>query len=78
MPVSHYSVVADMQTVTPKADGMTTFVLDIGLLVICWPTVIGRFVFRINKGTIGLDDWLMGIGLVSYSGLAWIAMVAKS
>lgn len=53
-----------MRTVTPEGDGLTTFILTIFMLIVCIPTVVARFVFRLQKGVLGIDDWLMGLGLV--------------
>lgn len=53
-----------MTTVAPKDDGMVTLILDILLLVICWPTVVVRFLIRSKNSALGLDDWLMGLGMV--------------
>lgn len=53
-----------MQTVTPEADGLVTFVLTIIMLVLCWPTMLARLAVRHKIGALGLDDWLMGLGLV--------------
>jgi hypothetical protein len=61
-----------MQTVTPEGDGLTTFVLAIFMLIICIPTVVARFWIRTQSGALGIDDWLMGLGLlmtVSWSGV---------
>ncbi|KAM5343669.1 hypothetical protein ACJ41O_012206 [Fusarium nematophilum] len=53
-----------MKTVPVEGDGLATFVLTIIMLVVCWPTVIVRFIIRMNKAALGLDDWLMGVGLL--------------
>lgn len=45
---------------------MTTFVLTIIFLVLCWITVAARLVVRHMIKAIGLDDWLMLIGVVSF------------
>ncbi|SPO06295.1 related to integral membrane protein [Cephalotrichum gorgonifer] len=52
------------KTVTPEGQGRTTFILTIVMLVVCWPTVIARFMIRLKRSALGLDDWLMGLGLV--------------
>ncbi|KAF5705797.1 cation-transporting atpase 4 [Fusarium mundagurra] len=61
-----------MQTVQPRGDGMATFVLTIIMLVVCLPTVAARFIIRLKADTLGIDDWLMGLGMVmttSWSGV---------
>ncbi|KAF4443762.1 cation-transporting atpase 4 [Fusarium austroafricanum] len=61
-----------MQTVYPRGDGMATFVLDVIMLVICVPTVVARFVIRSRANALGIDDWLMGLGMamtVAWSGV---------
>ncbi|KAF4965459.1 hypothetical protein FSARC_6761 [Fusarium sarcochroum] len=64
-----------MQTVTPRGDGMATFVLTIIMLIICLPTVAARFVIRSKAGTLGIDDWLMGLGMVMT--IAWAGVLVS-
>lgn len=58
-----------METVPPKGDGLVTFVLAIIMLAICWPTLITRFIVRMKIKALGLDDWLMGFGMIMVT--AW-------
>lgn len=61
-----------------KGDGLTTFILTIVMLVICLPTVALRFWVRIKIKALGLDDWLMGVGMVgNFAGL-FIAFLTSS
>ncbi|KAF5019526.1 hypothetical protein F66182_8468 [Fusarium sp. NRRL 66182] len=53
-----------MPSITPEGDGLTTFGLTIMMLVVCWPTVIARYLVRVKKRALGLDDWLMGLGMI--------------
>ncbi|ETN38243.1 uncharacterized protein HMPREF1541_06274 [Cyphellophora europaea CBS 101466] len=64
-----------MQTVPPQGDGLVTFILTIVMLAICWPTLIARFLVRIKIKALGLDDWLMGLGLVMSTAWGGILIV---
>ncbi|PNP59533.1 hypothetical protein FNYG_14926 [Fusarium nygamai] len=64
-----------MQTVQPRGDGMATFVLTIIMLVVCLPTVAARFIIRLKADTLGIDDWLMGLGMVMTT--AWSGVLVS-
>ena len=48
----------------PKGDGIALFYAAIVLLALSWITCVLRAGVRIWRATLGLDDILMGIGLV--------------
>ena len=64
-----------MATLPPEGDGLVTFILTVILLVLCWPTVIARFLVRMKIKALGLDDWLMGIGMVMSTAWAGVLFV---
>ncbi|KAJ4265042.1 hypothetical protein NW762_005285 [Fusarium torreyae] len=43
------------------------------MLVICLPTVAARFVIRTKAKTLGIDDWLMGLGMAMT--IAWAGVL---
>ena len=48
----------------PGGEGVVLLPLTIALLSFAWVTVIARLAVRRWKKMLGLDDWLMCIGLV--------------
>jgi hypothetical protein len=51
--------------VQPAGDGVPLFYAAVVLLALSWFTFIARATVRIWRKTLGLDDWLMFLGLVS-------------
>lgn len=51
---------------TPTGPALSLLVTTIVLLVLSWITVSARFHIRRKNNSLGLDDWLMGVGLVSF------------
>jgi hypothetical protein len=54
-----------MSTIPVAGDGVPLLYCAIILLVLSWITVSMRVCVRIWRKVLGLDDYLMGIGLVS-------------
>lgn len=54
---------------TPTGAALSLLVTTIVLLVLSWITVSARFHIRRKNNSLGLDDWLMGVGLVSFDSL---------
>lgn len=58
-----------MSTIPVAGDGVPLLYAAIILLVLSWITVSMRVCVRIWRKVLGLDDYLMGVGLVSVSEL---------
>ena len=58
-----------MSTIPVAGDGVPLLYAAIILLVLSWVTVSMRVCVRIWRKVLGLDDYLMGVGLVSVSEL---------
>lgn len=54
-----------MSTIPVAGDGVPLLYAAIILLVLSWVTVSMRVCVRIWRKVLGLDDYLMGVGLVS-------------
>ena len=48
-------------------DGLALFIVTILMLILSWLTVGARCTIRWGTGSIGLDDWLMVVGLALFS-----------
>lgn len=48
----------------PTGPALSLLVTSAALLALSWVTVIARFYIRRKNNSLGLDDWLMAVGLV--------------
>ncbi|KAI1344502.1 hypothetical protein F5Y15DRAFT_113403 [Xylariaceae sp. FL0016] len=61
--------------VQPAGDGVPLLYITIVMLILSWITFVARAAVRLKIQLFGVDDWLMGAGLILYSVTASLVIV---